>query len=539
MKIGWRQIGAWLAVPGLLLLLCLAAAVFLYRIPDVFIGGHVYFVDADCYSRMIRAQDLWQRDLHSISFQRTENWPDGVYTHATMPMDIAIVGLGKVLSPFLENPLPVAGALVSPVLGLVFILALWIWSRKWEVPNRWMMLITAAVSPSLAHAFGVGRPDHQSLEVLLVALALLAEFRILQKAISKSGLQGLAAASARERLVLASAVCWGLALWVSFYEPLILFVLILGLRVLVFGRVAFSRGFLWGHACMVGILSGAWLLDGMRFHRLPMETMEFFGRWSSQIGELRGMAFAAPEGFAWVGWLLPVVPLLLLWRVIRERTRFCGALLILVTACYGLTMWQRRWEYFLVLVFVLSLPWAMQAIRRSWLRWVLFMISLWPIAAQWEMLLYPEGEYAASRIEARQEAVLLRDAAVRLISDDITPVLAPWWLCPPIAYWSHEPTIAGSSHQSLPGIVDTARFYLSEDESEAREILRRRQVFYVFGYEPDRVMGTASPLLGKKGGPESLGVRLFGESGDVPPWLHPVYSNAFFRVYEVREQPRS
>ena len=32
-----------------------------------------------------------------------------------------------------------------------------------------------------------------------------------------------------------------------------------------------------------------------------------------------------------------------------------------------------------------------------------------------------------------------------------TTILAPWWLSPPLAYWSGQPAVAGSSHEALPG----------------------------------------------------------------------------------------
>jgi hypothetical protein len=72
-----------------------------------------------------------------------------------------------------------------------------------------------------------------------------------------------------------------------------------------------------------------------------------------------------------------------------------------------------------------------------------------------------------------------RDIAGMMRSPERRPFLAPWWLSPQIAYWSGQPGIAGTSHQSLAGIVDSARFFLAENESAAAKILRARGVRYV------------------------------------------------------------
>src|SRR5436853_7188484 len=84
-----------------------------------------------------------------------------------------------------------------------------------------------------------------------------------------------------------------------------------------------------------------------------------------------------------------------------------------------------------------------------------------------------------------------------LASNDETPFLAPWWLSPAVAYWSGQPGIAGSSHEALNGIVDSARFFLAEDPSQARQIIQNRGVDWIFAYDWDRLGRSCVDLLGQ------------------------------------------
>jgi len=91
-----------------------------------------------------------------------------------------------------------------------------------------------------------------------------------------------------------------------------------------------------------------------------------------------------------------------------------------------------------------------------------------------------------------------------LRSPEVHPFLAPWWLSPSIAYWSGQPGVAGSSHESLNGIEDSARFFLSENLQEARAILEKRHVAWVFAYDSDRVAQNSAAILNQPVPRESL-----------------------------------
>jgi hypothetical protein len=68
----------------------------------------------------------------------------------------------------------VAGALISPLLALLGGWFLWCWSVKFRY--RWVLLILYAISPILVHGTELGRPDHQSLLILVVTIAICAEW---------------------------------------------------------------------------------------------------------------------------------------------------------------------------------------------------------------------------------------------------------------------------------------------------------------------------------------------------------------------------
>ena len=86
---------------------------------DVFVGGNVYFVDADCYARMTRAQMVREQPGTIIRHHGFENFPQGTTPHTTAPLDYLIVGLSFLLNPFTARPLDLAGAFVSPLLALL------------------------------------------------------------------------------------------------------------------------------------------------------------------------------------------------------------------------------------------------------------------------------------------------------------------------------------------------------------------------------------------------------------------------------------
>ncbi|MEY2557385.1 MAG: hypothetical protein QOE34_810, partial [Verrucomicrobiota bacterium] len=129
---------------------------------DVFVAGNVYFTDADCYSRMTRARLCLEHPGLILRHHAFENFPAGTAPHTTAPFDYLIVAVAEILKPFTVRALDLAGAFISPLLGLLGGWFLWWWSRRSKLRYRGALLLLYGASPILVHGMELGRPDHQS-----------------------------------------------------------------------------------------------------------------------------------------------------------------------------------------------------------------------------------------------------------------------------------------------------------------------------------------------------------------------------------------
>jgi hypothetical protein len=457
---------------------------------EVFVGPNAYFTDADCYARMTRVRMCAEHPGLIVRHHEFEDFPRGTTPHTTAPLDYLIVSLSIFLKPFTDHSLDLAGALISPLLTLIGAWFLWWWGQRMRFRYRWALLILFAISPILVHATELGRPDHQSLSMLLVAIAVCAEW-ILQTETSSTW-------------SVVSGVAWALAIWVSAYEPLLLLILVL---VILFGqdrRRLVNKSRRLGWICFAAIITLALLIE-RRLPWLPIfHSPDIFRNWSRAIGELRSLSPLDSIWFRWGGYLIAVAPLLI-WLGIRTSKRNNGStrknettpvfILALLIATYLLTLWQVRWGYFFMSIFAIALPSLLAPIKSSAPVWVAFAILLFPILRGWDEQLWPNESALATRIERRNESVQLQELAVTIRSKDVHPFLAPWWISPSVAYWSGQPAVAGSSHESLDGIADSARFFLSENLLTAREILEHHKVVWVFAYDSDRVAANSAAIL--------------------------------------------
>ena len=548
-----------------------------YNYAFVFISGNIYFTDGDCYSRMTRVRMVLAHPFTVIHHQNFENYPQGITSHATAPFDYLIALLAVLLKPltviksFKFDLLDLAGAIVSPLLGVAMIVFLWDWSRRLKLPHGGIMLLLFAINPVLIHGTVLGRPDHQSLQMLCLVVALGAEWCFSQKPSRGWGI--------------ASGAAWGLGLWVSLYEPLILLALVALLYLI------FDRRKLWaperkaGYAVFAAIIALMLLIDGLPFSPPDKILLEYFPRWETTIEEMKPVGFFAP--LEWAGYGLIAAPVLLLLRY-REDKRVVP-ILIMLLAVYGLTIWQRRWGYFFGIVFTMSLPFIFAGLRKSWtvgcalllgfwlmipmgwglapwqMRWYyflgivvtvglplqfaafrkswivvwVFLLSLWPVFVECHAMLYPTEKTAAQLQEQKNDTQALRVVAEYLKTGESLPVLAPWWFCPQIAYWSGQPAVAGTSHESMPGIVDTSRFYITTDYDVAQKILRERGVKCVIAYDSERVLDTSSALLDKPADQDkSLAAVLYRSPHSAPPFLKFVTYNLEFKIFKVMpEEP--
>jgi hypothetical protein len=504
---------------------------------DVFVAGNVYFTDADCYARMTRARMCEKKPGLIIRHHDFENFPGGTTPHTTAPLDYLILALSTLLKPFTTHAFDLAGALISPLLSLLAGWFLWWWSRRMKFRYGWVMLILYAISPILVHGAELGRPDHQSLLMLLVTIAICAEWRLRHD--PTAGWSAL------------SGIAWGLAIWVSAYEPLLLFmlviVLLLVLDILENRRSLLAKYRRPGWICFVFIIAIALLIE----RRIPsfsiFDSGEIFKNWSRSIGELAHVWPANPIWLRWAGYLLLVAPFLIcfgLWER-KSKSRSTGKsesetpplfILLLLIATYLLTIWQARWAYFFVLIFVIALPTLLEPITSRVAVSIAFILSIFPILGDWDARLWPKEAEFARRIEQRNEAIQLRELAINLRSPEMRPFLAPWWLSPAIAYWSGQPGVAGSSHESLEGIEQSARFFLSQDWQAARKILENRRVVWLIAYDFERLARNSSAILGVGVPQYPLGFVLGRTPAQAPRFLVLSAQNGAGKLYRTVER---
>jgi hypothetical protein len=498
---------------------------------DVFVAGNVYFADADCYARMTRAEMVREKPGTIIRHHAFENFPQGTTPHTTATLDYLIVGLSVLLNPFTTHALDLAGAFVSPVLALLGGWFLWWWSRRMKFRYRWPMLILYVLSPILVHGTELGRPDHQSLLILLVAVAICAGWTS----------QTVQTAKAPSAWQLTSLAAWALAIWVSAYEPLVMFLILTATCLAMNRGGTFTRNRRAGWLLFAAIIAIAFAFE----RRVPSFAVfrpdGHFKEWANTIGELAHVWPMNPVWLSWCGYLLLFTPVLI-WMSIRSPGN--GAprgrdlpLYVLLVAAYFLTLWQARWGYFFVLIFALALPSLLAPIKSGAAVWITVVLSSFPILRDWDQRLWPNEAQTARRMERRIESVQIRDLAVNLRSPGVHPFLAPWWLSPSIAYWSGQPGVAGSSHESLPGIEESARFFLSMNLQEEREILEKCDAAWVFSYDSDRVAQNSAAILNEPLPSRPLCRALDRTPSRAPPFLIFYAQNPTGKLYRVVVEP--
>ena len=352
------------ALVSVLIFLLWATGAFILRchnVRDVLVEGRIYFVDSDCYSRMTRVRMVEAHPGLIIRHQDFENYPRGVDTHATAPMDYVIlatkwvvVALLRILDPhgtsILEpQVLDVAGALVSPFLGAAAcgFLALFARSIPVGVGYRWAVPLCFAISPITIWGTILGRPDHQSLQVALLAVALAAECRL--------------ASGQTRRWAVVSGVSWGLAIWVSLYEPAVLFGVVMVSWLWMKPRALVARARHAGWIAFAIILGLAMLLEGWPATLPDPKMHAYLTNWGKTIGELHHLNLLSPALYGWLGATCLAAPIFLAMTYQSDRRALPGLILLLLT--FGLTCWQLRWGYFMGLVFALTLPWQIAALE--------------------------------------------------------------------------------------------------------------------------------------------------------------------------------
>ena len=456
---------------------------------DVFVGGDTYFTDADCYARMTRVRLCAEHPELIVRHHDFENFPAGTSPHTTAPLDYLILLLSILLKPFTIHAVDLAGALISPLLALIGGWFLWWWSHRMKFRFRWTLLILYAISPILVHGTELGRPDHQSLSILLVTIALCAEWAWRTEA--------------TKLWSILSGGAWGMAIWVSAYEPLILLLLLCLFGLLQDRCLLFAKERRVGWLVFAAIILIAAVIE-RRIASAPIfQHSEMFRNWSRTIGELQSVWPSNPVWFRWAGYMIVIAPILI-WIGFRRKTLPPLFILVLLLTTYCLTIWQSRWAYFFLLIFAIAVPSLLEPVKSRAAVWIAFTLSIFPILRDWDEKLWPNERELARRIELRHESIELRELAEMIRSSETRAFLAPWWLSPALAYWSGQPGVAGSSHESLEGIAESARFFISDDWHKARLILETHEVAWIFAYDADRVAENSAAILGTPALPHSI-----------------------------------
>src|SRR5205823_15049647 len=156
-----------------------------------------------------------------------------------------------------------------------------------------------------------------------------------------------------------------------------------------------------------------------------------------------------------------------------------------------------------------------------------FAVALFPIAQAWDRSF--SGEERARYSENKIDLIELRNLAQMIDG----PFIAPWWFSPALTYWSRQPAVAGSSHESISGIIDSAKFFAADNSDAARAICARRGVRWVVNYDSERLAQNTAAILGTMISARVLLYVLDRTPSNAPPFLHLSSQTGRFKSYRV------
>ena len=240
-------------------------------------------IEADCYSQLARVQRILEGKGLLQNHFNVENWPEGLTPSTTAPFDYAILLLYFPLWLFTNHPLDWAGALVSPALWLA-LAGFWmlIRSREFTLFGRALLIAGTAILPSIIWATVVGRPRHQSLIFVLIAMGLTAEYERWQLELTPKRAWNIFA-----------GIVWGLACWTSLFEPAV----VVG-GIIVFNLIVRHRenpAFLGAFGVVLlamTLLEGGHIFGNLyQIYNLSPEYRHYSINWLHTIGEVMPLDF--------------------------------------------------------------------------------------------------------------------------------------------------------------------------------------------------------------------------------------------------------
>ena len=408
-----------------LVLLCFSAR--LEKIGQVFFESEnssptISYLDSDCYTRMFRVKQLMDHAWPPVRYHSFENYPLGIVSHATAPLDYLILGLAKFFNWLNRvQALDLAGALISPLLGLVLLIYLFFWTRSIFSPSaRIAALIAYCLFPALSWMQNIGRPDHQSLIAFSLTIALTLEVNLARRPHSRW-------------IQIIAGLAWGLALWTSLYEPAIIFLAFILIQSIRLKLHFFTKRSIWWLTLALVLLL-AFFVENRIWASWPWQNNSiFFSRWLSQIGELHALD---PFRFTlWFGvwiWALPVM-LFFSKKIPVEKVEkawlnlFAPLTFILAV----LTFWQMRWSGLLAIFASLTVvPLLFQFPGRFWKGGVALALTI-PLIAY----LFHNSVNAKLSLETHDLKQIASEIKTR------EGILAAWWQSPALLYFSGAPIV--------------------------------------------------------------------------------------------------
>jgi hypothetical protein len=293
--------------------------------------------------------------------------------------------------------------------------------------------------------------------MLLVTIAICAEWS------SRTKAADTAASTDCDRWSAASGIAWGLAIWNSAYESLVVFLLVMVVSALENRQALLARSRRAGWLCFVLTIAIALLIE----RRMPslsiFHSNAIFKNWASTIGELAHVLPANPIWLRWCGYFLLLTPVLIWITISRNRTRSERAMPwfvpVILVATYALTIWQARWGYFFVLIFALALPVLLTPINSRVAVWIAFVLSMYPILRDWDERLCRMKRQLAAHGTAYSKRRKYATSAPICNRQRRARSLRHGGFRPRLLIGAGSPESPEVRTRSLSGIEDSARFF--------------------------------------------------------------------------------
>jgi hypothetical protein len=95
--------------------------------------------------------------------------------------------------------------------------------------------------------------------------------------------------------------------------------------------------------------------------------------------------------------------------------------------------------------------------------------------------------------------------------------------------------VGGSSHESIEGIVETAKFFATLIAEEAMQIIDRHNVIWIVSYDADRVAQNSAQILGNPVPKNAFCYLLDRRPSEAPIFLRLIAQTGHFKLFRVEK----